>query len=70
MQIGLEIVILKKAVEYASFRMLMGINGKDLPGIYKSITFYKIKEVEGFNFLRKGGVTYVIGQEVTRQIVF
>jgi hypothetical protein len=58
---GLEIVILKKAVEYASFRILMGINGKDPARIYKSITFYKIKKVEGLNFLRKGGVTYVTG---------
>ncbi len=54
-------MILKKAVEYASFRILMGINGKDPARIYKSITFYKIKKVEGLNFLRKGGVTYVTG---------
>jgi hypothetical protein len=33
---------------------------KDLP-IYHVLQdmFYKIKEVEGLNFLRKGGVTYV-----------
>jgi hypothetical protein len=48
----------------------MGINGKDLAGIYKSITFYKIKEVEGLNFLKKGGVTYVTGQGVTGHGVF
>jgi len=60
----LEILILKKATKYASFRMLMGISGKGLARIYKSITFYKIKKVEGLNFLRKGGVTYVIGQKV------
>jgi hypothetical protein len=58
---GLEILILKKAVEYASFRMLMGINEKDLVGIYKSITLHKIKGAEGLSFLRKGGVTYVTG---------
>ncbi len=58
-------MILKKVVEYASFRMLMGISGKDPAGIYKSITFYKIKEADGLIFLRKGGVTYV-----TEQIVF
>jgi hypothetical protein len=65
MQMGLEILILKKVAKYASFRMLMGINGKGPIGIYKSITFYKIKEAEGLNFLRKGRVTYV-----TRQGVF
>jgi hypothetical protein len=43
----------------------MEINGKDPIGIYKSIMFYMIEEVEGLNFLRKGGVTYVIRQEVT-----
>jgi hypothetical protein len=61
---GLEILILKKATKYASFKMLMGISGKDPAGIYKSITFYKIEEAEGLNFLRKGGVTYVTGQGV------
>jgi predicted membrane channel-forming protein YqfA (hemolysin III family) len=59
---GLEILILKKAAKYASFRMLMGISGKDLVGIYKSITLHKIKRAKGLSFLRKGGVTYVIGQ--------
>jgi hypothetical protein len=39
----------------------MGISGKDLARIYKSITFYKIKEAKGFNFLKKGWVTYVTG---------
>ncbi len=43
----------------------MEISGKDLAWIYKSIMFYMIKEVEGLNFLGKGGVTYVTGQEVT-----
>jgi hypothetical protein len=56
MQMGLEILILKKAAEYASFRMLMGISGKDPAGIYKSITLHKIKGAEGLDFLRKGGV--------------
>jgi hypothetical protein len=54
MQMGLEILILKKVTKYASFRMLMGISGKDLVGIYKSITLHKIKGVEGLNFLREG----------------
>ncbi len=43
----------------------MGISGKDLVGIYKSIMFYKIEKDEGIIFLRKGGITYV-----TRQGVF
>jgi len=61
---GLEILILKKATKYASFRMLMGINGKDPTRIYKSNTLHKIKGAEGLNFLRKGGVTFVTGQGV------
>jgi hypothetical protein len=63
MQMELEILILKKAVEYASFKMLMEISGKDHVGIYKSIIFYKIEEVEGLNFLRKRGA-YMTKQEV------
>jgi hypothetical protein len=55
----LEILILKNTTKYASFKMLMGISGKDLVGIYKSIMFYKIEKDEGIIFLRKGGVTYV-----------
>ncbi len=61
---GMEILILKKATWYASLKMLMGISGEDHRGIYRSIMFYRTKEVEGFHFLRKGGVTYVIRQEV------
>ncbi len=53
------ILILKKAIKYASLKMLMEINAKDLARIYKSIMFYKVKEAEGLNFLKKGGVTYV-----------
>jgi len=64
-----ETLILKRAVESASLKMPMDNNGKDPAGIYKSITFYKIKEAEGFSFLRKGGVTYVTEQGVTEQIV-
>jgi hypothetical protein len=30
---------MKKAIEYASFKMLMGISGKDLAWIYKFIMF-------------------------------
>jgi hypothetical protein len=52
---------LKKVVEYALLKVPMEIIGKDPTGIYKSIMFYMIKEVEGLNLLRKGGVTYVIG---------
>jgi hypothetical protein len=37
----------------------MGISGKDLARIYKSIMFYKIEKDEGIIFLRKGGVIYV-----------
>jgi len=70
MQMGLEILILKKEAKYASFKMLMGINGKDPAGIYKSITLHKIKGAEGLSFLRKGGVTYVTRQGVTGQGVF
>jgi hypothetical protein len=55
------ILILKKATKYASLNMLMDISGKNLTRIYKSVMFYKIKKVEGFNFLRNGRVTYVIG---------
>lgn len=54
---GLEILILKKATEYASLKMLMEISGKDPIWIYKSIMFSRIKETKGFNFLRKGKVT-------------
>jgi hypothetical protein len=36
---GKGIMILKKAAGFASSRMLMDINGRDLVGIYKSITF-------------------------------
>jgi hypothetical protein len=43
----------------------MDINGKDLTGIYRFIMFYRTKEAEGLNFLRKGGVTYVTRQEVS-----
>jgi len=62
---GMETLILKKATEYASLKMLMDINGKDHTWIFKSIMFYKIDEVEGFNFSRNGGVTYVTEQKIT-----
>jgi len=62
---GIGNLILKKETKYASLKMLMKISGKDPAGIYKSIMFYKIKEAEGLNFLKKGKVTYAIGQEVT-----
>jgi hypothetical protein len=47
---GKETLILKRATEYASLRMLMDISGKDLVGIFKFIMFYKIDEVEGLSF--------------------
>jgi hypothetical protein len=61
---GMEILILKKAIGYASLKISMGINGKIYVGIYRSIMFYRIEEDEGFNFLRKGRFTYVTGHEV------
>jgi hypothetical protein len=54
MQMELEILILKKVAKYASFKMLMGISGKDPTRIYKSIMFYKIEEAKGLSFLREG----------------
>ncbi len=42
--------------------MLMDMGGKDRARIFKSIMFYKIDEVEGLNFLRNEGVTYVTEQ--------
>jgi hypothetical protein len=36
-------MILKKAAEFASSKMLMDISGKDLVGIFKSITFNQIE---------------------------
>jgi hypothetical protein len=56
---GMEILISKKVAEYALLKMLMEVSGRDLTWIYKYIMFYKIREAKGFNFLRKGGVTYV-----------
>ncbi len=50
---GMEILILKKAAEYASLKVLMGINGKDHIGTYKSIMFYRIEEAKGLSFFRK-----------------
>jgi hypothetical protein len=40
---GKETLILKKAVEYASSRMLIDISGKGLVRIFKSIMFNKIE---------------------------
>jgi len=40
---GEETLILKKATEYASSRMLMDITRKDLAGIFKSIMFNKVE---------------------------
>jgi hypothetical protein len=57
----MEILILKKVAGYASLKMLMDISGNDPVRIYRSIMFYRIKEVDRLDFLRKGGVTYVIG---------
>jgi len=56
---GLGILTSKKEAEYALYRTLMGTSGKDPAGIFKSITFLKVRRVEGLNFLRNGRVTYV-----------
>ncbi len=45
----------------------MDINGKGFVWIFKSITLHQISKAEGFNFLKKGGVTYVTKQGVTEQ---
>ncbi len=41
---------MKKAAKYASSKMLMDINQV---GIFKTIMFYKIDEVEGFSFFKE-----------------
>ncbi len=51
-------LILKKAIKYASSKMLLDISGKDHARIFKSIMFYMIDDAEGFGFLKNGGVTY------------
>jgi hypothetical protein len=61
MQMELEILILKKATKYASFKMVTKIKVKDPTRFYKFIMFYKIEGAKGLSFLRKGGVTYMIG---------
>jgi hypothetical protein len=43
MQMGKGIMILKKAVGFASYRMLMDISGRDLIRIYKFIMFNQIE---------------------------
>jgi hypothetical protein len=45
----------------------MGISGKDLAEIFKSITLHKVRRAEGLNFLRKGGVTYATGNGVVER---
>jgi hypothetical protein len=57
----LEILILRKATEYASLKMLMEIRGIDPVRIYKSIMFYRIREAEGFIFFKEGR-GYVCGR--------
>jgi hypothetical protein len=64
---GLGILTLKKAAGYALFRTLMGISGKNLAEIFKSITLHKVRTAEGLSFLRKGGVTYVTGNGVVER---
>jgi hypothetical protein len=61
---GMGTLILKKATKYASLKMLIDINGKDHTWTFKCIMFYTIDEVEGLNFLRNRGVTYVTGQKL------
>jgi hypothetical protein len=43
MQMGMVMLILKKATRYASLKMLMGISGKHPARIYNFIMFYKTK---------------------------
>jgi hypothetical protein len=62
---GLAIWSSKKGAECALFRMPMGTSGKDHGGIFKCITLHKVWRVEGLNFLRNGGVTYVTKHGVT-----
>jgi hypothetical protein len=40
---GKESLTLKRAVDYASSRMLMDISGKGLVGTFRSITFNRIE---------------------------
>jgi hypothetical protein len=56
---GLEILTLKKEVRSASFKMLMGISGKDPAEIFKSIIPHEVRRAKGLSFLRNEGVTYV-----------
>jgi hypothetical protein len=60
---GREIWSLKKAVEFALFRMPMGASGRGLVEIFKFITSNK-NEAEGLSFSRNRGVTYVTGHQV------
>jgi hypothetical protein len=60
---GMGTLIFKKVVGYASSNMLMNINGKDHAGTFKSI-MTGLNEVEGLNFLKNIGVTYVTRQKV------
>jgi len=64
---GLAILTSKKGAEYALFKTLMGISGKDHGGILKCITLHKVRRAEGLSFLRNGGVTYVTEHGVTKQ---
>jgi len=50
MLMGLKILSLKKAAGYASFRMLMGISGKDPAEIYKLSHSTKSKELRDLAF--------------------
>jgi hypothetical protein len=61
-----EIWNLRKAVEFALFRVLMGASGRGLVVIFKFIMSNK-NEAEGLSFSRNGGVTYVTGHGVTKQ---
>jgi hypothetical protein len=45
----------------------MGINEKDHGGIFKFITFHKVRRAEGLSFLRNGGVTHVTGYGVAER---
>jgi hypothetical protein len=67
---GKETLILKRAVECASSRMPMNTSGKGLVGIFRLSCSTRLNEAQALNFFGKGGVTYVTGKEVTKQLVF
>jgi hypothetical protein len=47
-------LILKRAVGYASLKMVMGISGKDHIRIYKFTMFYMIEKSRGTQLFKEG----------------